>query len=248
MAEFVCGFFNSIDGDRKYNAEQMNNPYYRLVSNGIFANTDGSISTDFEVIKDTSISDVIVKQGNGIFFDKWAKLDGNLTLDMYTPDVVYDRIDSVVVRIDKSDEVRAGSIIIKKGVPASTPTAPKLDRTSMVKEYRLANIYIPANATSIIQITITDTRGTSECGWIKSLVYQDTVVNVARANYTTTADNEKIITVPIAYYNPLTDSLLVYINGLLLAENIDYTLSGNSVVLTLGVDKGTILTFVVYGA
>ena len=32
-----CGFFNSIDGDRKYNAEQMSNPYKRIVSDGVFA-------------------------------------------------------------------------------------------------------------------------------------------------------------------------------------------------------------------
>lgn len=30
-----CGFFNAVNGDRTYNAEQMNNPYKRIVSNGV---------------------------------------------------------------------------------------------------------------------------------------------------------------------------------------------------------------------
>jgi hypothetical protein len=44
---FKCGFFNSINGDRLYNAEDMNNPYSRIVSNGVFG--DAESSTDFQV-------------------------------------------------------------------------------------------------------------------------------------------------------------------------------------------------------
>ena len=43
---FQCGFFNSINGDRKYNAEEMNNPYHRIVSNGVFAKPDETPSID----------------------------------------------------------------------------------------------------------------------------------------------------------------------------------------------------------
>ena len=39
---FQCGFFNSINGDRKYNAEQMNNPFSKIISNGVFASPNGS--------------------------------------------------------------------------------------------------------------------------------------------------------------------------------------------------------------
>ena len=244
---FTCGFFNSVNGDRKYNAEEMNNPYYRIVSNGIFANEDGTESTDFLVTKDT-IGTVKVTKGDGIFFDKWAKLDGDLTLAMYTPHSVYSRIDSVVIRVDKSDDVRAGSIVIKKGVPASTPTAPEIERTSTVKEYRLADILIPANATAVSQITITDQRSSSDCGWITALIYQPSVARVYTGAYTTTTADEDTIEVPITSYNPVVDSLLVYINGLLLTSNVDYTKSGRTVILTKAVDINTPINFVCFKA
>ena len=32
------GFFNSVDGDRLYNAEDMTMPYRNLISNGVFPN------------------------------------------------------------------------------------------------------------------------------------------------------------------------------------------------------------------
>lgn len=274
---FTCGFFNSVNGDRRYNAEQMNNPYKRLVSNGIFANEDGTESTDFLVSKDT-IGTVKVAKGDGIFFDKWAKLDSEMTLDMYDPDTVFPRIDSVVIRVDLSDSVRAGSLIIKKGSPATSPTAPELDDTSTVKEYRLANILMPANATSADDLTITDTRATSECGWIVALVQQPdisiiyeqwnatfsawweqfrawvddlksvveipTSVKAYSQLYTTTTASETEITVTMSDYNPLSDILQVYVNGMMIAEGTDYTRDDNVITLRRGLDINTPVLFI----
>ena len=64
---FQCGFFNSVNGDRKYTAEQMNNPYKGIVSNGVLAKTDDS--TSFQV-QSVSGLEIIIKEGYGIFADK----------------------------------------------------------------------------------------------------------------------------------------------------------------------------------
>ena len=93
---FQCGFFNSENGDRKYNAEQMNNPYKRIVSNGVFARGNGESSTDFQVVADGTMT-VVVKKGDGIFAGKWAQLDADMPVAIPTAHVSLTRIDSVIV-------------------------------------------------------------------------------------------------------------------------------------------------------
>jgi hypothetical protein len=56
------------------------------------------------------------------------------------------------------------------GVPATTPIAPELTRTSSIYEIGLANILIPTSSTSVSQERITDTRlDTSRCGLVHAL-------------------------------------------------------------------------------
>ena len=126
---FICGFFNSINGDRKYNAEEMNNPYSRIVSNGVFAKPDGTPSNDFQVVSVSSMT-VKVSAGEGIFAGKWGKLDADMPFEILNAHVTLPRIDSLIVRIDNSSEVRAGSIAYRQGTPASSPVPPELKSTS----------------------------------------------------------------------------------------------------------------------
>ena len=270
---FICGFFNSIDGDRKYNAEQMNNPYRRIVSNGVFARPNGTLSTDFQV---QSIADMKVKvmAGEGIFADKWAKLDSDMPFDVPTAHVTLPRIDSIVVRIDSSAAVRAGSIIYLQGSASSNPTAPALEDSNFIKEYRLANIRVNANTSTITQANITDTRPSSECGIITNLLANSdisatyaqwqqqfeewfgalreeltTVVGITSfsSRYVTTQQDESNIPIQISRYNHALDIMQVYINGLLLVHGVDYTITDNSTIhLTKPVDKNTPVSFIVY--
>lgn len=169
---FKCGFFNSINGDRLYNAEDMNNPYKRIVSNGVFG--DAESSTDFQVLAQNGL-EIVVKKGQGIFFDKWSELDSDLPMTIPTPHVSYTRIDSIVVRIDKSDDVRAGSIQYIQGEASSNPAPTELEDSLNIKEYRLAKITIKPNAMSITQAEITDCRPTSECGFIHNLLWDSDI-------------------------------------------------------------------------
>lgn len=270
---FVCGFFNSINGDRKYNAEQMNNPYHRIVSNGVFANPDGTPSTDLQVQATTGMT-VKVKTGEGIFKDKWAKLDADMPFTVPTAHVTNPRIDSIVIKIDESEEVRAGSIIYKQGTPATVPVAPALESTASVKEYRLANIRVNANASSITQANITDTRTGSDCGFITHLLqqadisatyaqwqaqfdewFQDvketlstaTLIRSYTSSYTTQTQGETEIPIQITQYNKNLDILQVFANGLRLIPTTDYTIDDNeTITLTKDLDIGQQVSFVVY--
>ena len=86
MAEQVfnveCGFFDSVNLDRLYSADDMCRPYTRLVSNGVYATQAGTPSDDFRVIPSSGLT-VIVKTGAGILADKWfySTADISVTLD-----------------------------------------------------------------------------------------------------------------------------------------------------------------------
>lgn len=268
---FQCGFFNSINGDRKYNAEQMNNPYSRIISNGVFG--DSETSTDLQVKSDSGLK-IIVKQGQGMFDNKWAILDADLPMTVPTPHVSMARIDSIIVRIDNSDDVRAGSIVYKQGEASSNPVPVELENTVNVKEYRLAKITVNPNVTEITQANITDCRPTSECGFIHNLLWDSditttyeqwhsqfhewfdnlretlassTVLVSFTSQYVTTEQDETVIPISIPQYKSVLDILQVYINSLLCFEGTDYTVDDfNNVILKNGVDKGTEIHFVVY--
>ena len=45
-----CGFWDAINYDRTYSADDMNKPYSRLVADGVFAANDGTPSSDLQVV------------------------------------------------------------------------------------------------------------------------------------------------------------------------------------------------------
>lgn len=168
-----CGFFDSVNRDRLYRADEMTRPYELLVSNGVFATPAGTPSAYLQVMANaTDDMTIAVKAGRGIFKDKWLINDSDMILTLDGSEVVLNRIDSIVVRVDTSETVRTGIITIKKGAPASTPTAPVMERSEDVHEYRLADIRINAGVTKIAQANITDQRGSKDCPWVTSLIKQ----------------------------------------------------------------------------
>lgn len=270
---FICGFFNSVNGDRKYNAEQMNNPYKRIISNGVFAQSDGTPSNDFQVLSVSGMS-IKVHTGEGVFAGKWAKLDADMSFNIPMAHVTNPRIDSVIIKIDESAEVRAGSIIYKEGTPSANPTPPAIERSTYVTEYRLANIRVEANATSITQSKITDTRIGSDCGFsthllkqydftatyaqftaefeewfatVKETLATATLIRSYTSSYTTATQGETVIPINILQFNYALDILQVFVNGLRLIPNEEYTINSNSqITLTKDLDIGQQVSFIVY--
>ena len=165
------GFYDAVDGDRTYSANDMNKPYKRLVSNGVFATQYGDPSTDFQVSPQSGLY-VTVAAGQGIFGDKWVENEADLTILAPENNTVLPRLDSVVVQVDLRQSGRVANIVYRTGTPASNPQAPAINETSGVMEYRLANIRVNASATAISGSNITDCRGSDECPWITALIKQ----------------------------------------------------------------------------
>lgn len=174
------GFYDSVNQDRLYGADDMNKPYHRLVSNGVFATQNGTPSNDLRVMAGSGLA-VTVKAGAGIFGDKWFELAADLSVSVSSNNGILPRMDSIIAQVDTNTETRAGSIVYREGTPASDPTPPALSTDANVFEYRLANITVAAGASSISAANIEDTRGSSDCGWVTSLVDQvDTSVLFAQ--------------------------------------------------------------------
>lgn len=167
-----CGFFDSINHDRLYSADEMNRPYKRLISNGVFATPSGTASTDLQVVSAGSGMNIVCNAGQGIFADKWFENPADISITVPNNTLTVPRRDSVIVQVDKRQSGRVGNIVYRTGTASANPQPPDIGLVDDVIEYRIANIYVAPGATNINNDAIVDLRGSSECPWITSLIYQ----------------------------------------------------------------------------
>lgn len=167
----TSGFFNAkLDSqgkfDRVYLAEQFAAYFSNFIGNGVFAH----LLNKFVVTADTGFS---VNVGTGKAFAKgfWFESDANETLNIDLPDGLLNRKDNIVIRFDFGNRVT--NIIVVKGTPGSNPTAPKIERNSLVFDLKIAEVFVGASISAISQSAITDTRSDNNvCGWVTGLVNQ----------------------------------------------------------------------------
>lgn len=157
-------FFNSVSGDRKYNAADWAAYFASVIGNGVFGSPEDGLS----VVPDTDVR-VALNAGsawiNGYFYINTARL----VLELPTPDGVLNRIDRIVIRWSLGDRsIRAA---MKSSAPASSPQAPALQRDNSIYELAVADVYVPRGAASILDTNITDLRGNPAlCGSVSSIV------------------------------------------------------------------------------
>ena len=221
------GYFNSVDGDRTYNADQMSEYFDGLVSNGVYESVGGGL----QVLASEGMT-VAVQTGRGVINCKWLKNDSVLPLDITAAHALLNRITSVVLRLDIVN--RLMEIDTKDGTNASSPEPPALQNDSEAVELCLANIYVAAGATSISQANITDMRASSKCGWITGLINQvDTSelfiqYQTAYENYyeTMTAEFEQ-------WFDTLTSQLNVNTYIRKFEKNVTIATKGEDILLNM---------------
>lgn len=143
------GYFDSINGDRKYNADQMSEYFDGIVSDGVFQSVGGALAVSAQSTPDMSVK---VASGRAIINSKWIKNDADITLPITAASTAYNRITSIIIQLDSSSRIIR--ITTKDGIPASTPVAPVLSSNEM----ELARILVVANAEYISDARITDQR------------------------------------------------------------------------------------------
>lgn len=170
--EVNAGFFDAINQDRTYSAEDMNRPYRKIISSGVFATQQGETSDELQVFSANDGMNIIVSAGNAFIGDKWFENPSDLIITVSQNSEVLSRIDSIIAQVDKTQSGRVGSIVYRKGVASSNPVHPNINTEENIFELRLADILISPSCLRVTQDLITDCRGSNECPWITSLIKQ----------------------------------------------------------------------------
>lgn len=241
------GFFNSVEGDRKYNAEDMSHYFEGLVSNGVYENVGNKLA----VTADNNDMSVNVGTGRALIDCHWIKNDESLRLEIDSQDEET-RSDYIVIKLDLNESARKMTIEVSKNIMPSD--------SAYIKYLILAKVNIEPGATKINQVNIEDLRGTSRCLYVTGLIKQldtsdlflqwqafmeqkaeafndwynsltetlivDTYIQKYQNSYiiTSTQESDRRYPIGIPEYAPNKDVLFVYVDGVTLVEGVDFIL------------------------
>lgn len=155
------GFYNSKNKDRRYDAIQMSSIFDGIIRDGILQHVGTAM-----MVKESTGMMVNVGIGRAWFNHTWTLNDALLPLTVPQSEVILNRIDAVILEVDSRESVRANTIKIVKGTPATNPVKPSMIKTNDRWQYPLAYIRVNSGVTSIRQANITNTVGTSECPFV----------------------------------------------------------------------------------
>lgn len=161
----ICGFYNSLNGDRKYNAMQMSSMFDGLIIDGVFA----SIGTAFAVKAAGGLT-LNIGIGKAWFNHSWTLNDAILPIEAPESEVLLDRIDAVILEVNGMESVRDNTIKIVKGNPSSAPSRPTMENEGNVHQYPLAYIYRKFGSTVITQADITPMVGTASTPFVTGIL------------------------------------------------------------------------------
>ena len=161
------GFYNSFNHDRKYNAEDFGRIFDGLIKDGIYM----GFGDAFRVSPyDSESMKIQVGTGRAWFNHTWMVSENPIILTIDRAEIATKRIDSVIIEVNKTTEVRNSSIVIVKGTPSANPTPPTIEQTSDIKRYVLANISIKENATKITASDIENMIGKDSTPYVTGII------------------------------------------------------------------------------
>lgn len=162
---FTCGFFNSENGDRKYNAEQMSAIFDGIIADGVFT----TIGDHMAVSAGTGMQ-VLVGTGKAWFDHTWNVNDAAYPLAIAASDVTLSRIDAIVLETNHSDSVRLNKLRVVQGTVASSPVKPTLTNSEKVHQHPLAWVTVAPGVTQIAASAIENAVGTSACPFVTGVI------------------------------------------------------------------------------
>ena len=145
----TSGFFNSVNHDRLYNAEQISSMFDGIILDGIYQGLgDAFIVKPYSELNCT----VTVGTGRAWFDHTWTLNSTEHALTLDDPNVLYDRIDAIVIDVDRRQDVRANSIKVVKGtVSEHGATKPSLIEEELHNQYPLAYVTVKAGSAAPIK-------------------------------------------------------------------------------------------------
>lgn len=149
ITDLDYGFYNSLNGDRKYNATDFTKIFDGVIQDGVFQ----TIGDHFQVVQNTgSDNKCKVKTGKAWLDHTYIVLNavGTITFSSVAMDG-QSRIDAVCLEIDPTE--RTNSIIVIEGTPSLNPVKPSLEDPEHIdkKRYALAYITIKQSEGSVVK-------------------------------------------------------------------------------------------------
>lgn len=164
---FTYGFYNSFNHDRKYDAIQFGQIFDGIIKDGVYATYKKALL----VKASNNPNEVIVQPGRAWFNHTWSYNDADLPIEAPQPEVLLDRLDTLVLDINSEDETRANSIIWVQGTPTSQiPQRANLIHTVTHNQYPLCDVYRKAGTTQIYAGDITNRIGSSDCPFVTGVL------------------------------------------------------------------------------
>lgn len=185
----TCGFFNSMNKDRMYNATHFGHCFDGIILDGILA----AIGDCF-VVKAAGGMNITVGSGKAWYLASWLENDADLPMTHAVSDVVLSRYDAVVMEFDTTETVRWNDVKIIQGTASSAPEYPVLVKTKTKVQIPLAYIYVGANTSEIKQTDITSVIGKDECPFVTGIlqtVTLDTLLGQWEAELDQFVEDEK---------------------------------------------------------
>ncbi len=165
MASEFYGYFDTIDGDeREYDAARFSHLLKAVARSGVSSHAGG-----LEVTADGLGMQTSIAYGGAVIEGYVYVLEddgGEPKTVTHEASGAADRLDRIVVRLEKAQSERRMRIVLLTGVPSADPEPPELTRTSLIYEISLARVRVRAAATVIESDDVVDERGDETvCGY-----------------------------------------------------------------------------------
>lgn len=155
------GFYDSLAGDRVYNAEQLSSIFSGIITDGVVP----GYALALDVRADVGMQ-VVVQSGKAWFNDTWTLNDADFPLTLDASHATLDRFDAIVLEVDTLSSVRANSLKIVKGTNSASPVYPTLINNATTHQYPLCYISVAHTVASITSGMIINKIGTIDCPYI----------------------------------------------------------------------------------
>ncbi|GIO27721.1 hypothetical protein [Ornithinibacillus bavariensis] len=167
MAE-ISKFFNSAPGDpRKYQSADFADYFGNVLSTGLLHTNE---LPGMQVSVGTGLN-TVVSPGKAIMQGYAYENTTMLTLEHSLPEIMLDRIDRIVLRLDKRNQSRYIKLFVLQGEASENPLPPELTRDEFIYELSLAQIRVRANTSSLQAQDLVDERlNENLCGLVQSLI------------------------------------------------------------------------------
>lgn len=155
--------FNSVQYDRKYNAEEWRTYFSHLLDNGIIGQVTNELQVKPQAVPNKS---VMIDKGAVFINGAMRILDETINLDVSENTSGMDRIDRIVAQIDYNS--REINFTVVQGTPGANPVPPSLTKSLDIWQLSLAQVYLANGYTTIVGDNITDERqDETVCGYFK---------------------------------------------------------------------------------